>query len=127
MQSRQSQSLTAPSCGAVRRTEGFPRVNAASVTLVVGAGWGCVTYTDKVDIEKQVRLLDHLLNDPATCESISGTDLLNFTCCHTETEAADQTFHLTQSQYTDTGPTSPSTDLITEIEAADQTLSLIQS
>ena len=30
----------------------------------------------------------------------------NFTCCHTEIEAADQTFHLTQSQYTDTGPTS---------------------
>ena len=36
-----------------------------------------------------------------------------FTCCHTETEFADQTVHLTQSQYTDTGPTSPSTDLIT--------------
>ena len=37
----------------------------------------------------------------------------NFTCCHTETEAADQTFYLTQSQYTDTGPTSPSADPIT--------------
>ena len=36
-----------------------------------------------------------------------------FTCCHTEIEAADQTFHLTQSQYTDTGPTSPSADPIT--------------
>ena len=36
-----------------------------------------------------------------------------FTCCHTEMEAADQTFHLTQSQYTDTGPTSPSADPIT--------------
>ena len=35
------------------------------------------------------------------------------TCCHTEIEAADQTFHLTQSQYTDTGPTSPITDPIT--------------
>ena len=34
----------------------------------------------------------------------------NFTCCHTEIEAADQTFCLTQSQYTDTGPTSPSTN-----------------
>ena len=33
-----------------------------------------------------------------------------FTCCHTEIEVADPTFHLTQSQYTDTGPTSPSTD-----------------
>ena len=37
----------------------------------------------------------------------------NFTCCHTETEAADQNFHLTQSQYADTGPTSPSADPIT--------------
>ena len=37
----------------------------------------------------------------------------NFRCCHTETEVADQTFYLTQSQYTDTGPTSPSADPIT--------------
>ena len=37
----------------------------------------------------------------------------NFTCCHTETEVADPTLHLTQSQYTDTGPTSPSADPIT--------------
>ena len=35
-----------------------------------------------------------------------------FTCCHTEIEVADQTFYLTQSQYTDTGPTSPSTEPI---------------
>ena len=37
----------------------------------------------------------------------------NFTCCHTEIEAADPTFYLSQSQYTDTGPTSPSADPIT--------------
>ena len=37
----------------------------------------------------------------------------NFTCCHTQIEVADQTFYLTQSQYTDTGPTSPSADPIT--------------
>ena len=37
----------------------------------------------------------------------------NFTCSHTETEVADPTFHLTQSQYTDTGPTSLSADPIT--------------
>ena len=35
------------------------------------------------------------------------------TCCHTEIEVADQTFYLTQSQYTDTGPTSPSADPVT--------------
>ena len=37
----------------------------------------------------------------------------NCTCRHSEIEVADQTFHLTQSQYTDTGPTSPSADSIT--------------
>ena len=37
----------------------------------------------------------------------------NFTCCHTEIEVADPNVHLTQSQYTDTGPISPSTDPIT--------------
>ena len=37
-----------------------------------------------------------------------------FTCCHTEAEAADQTFYLTQSQYTDTGPTSPRADPVTQ-------------
>ena len=36
----------------------------------------------------------------------------NFTCCHTEIKVADPTFYLTQSQYTDTGPTSPSADSI---------------
>ena len=36
----------------------------------------------------------------------------NLTCCHTEIEVADQTFLLTQSQYTDTGPSSPSADPI---------------
>ena len=37
----------------------------------------------------------------------------NFTRCYTEIQVADQTFHFTQSQYTDTRPTSPSTDPIT--------------
>ena len=36
----------------------------------------------------------------------------NFTCCHTEIEVADQTFYLTQSQYTDNEPTSPSAEPI---------------
>ena len=37
----------------------------------------------------------------------------NLTCCHTEMEVADQTFYLTQSQYTNTRPTSPSPDPLT--------------
>ena len=35
------------------------------------------------------------------------------TCCHTEIQVADQTFYRSQSQYIDTGPTSPSADPIT--------------
>ena len=35
------------------------------------------------------------------------------TYCLFETEVADQTFYLTRSQYTDTRPTSPSTDPMT--------------
>ena len=35
-----------------------------------------------------------------------------FTCCHTEIEVADQTFYHNHSQYTITGPTSPSADPI---------------
>ena len=56
-----------------------------------------------------------LLNVPATCYCVSQGRICsdNFTCCHTETGAAEHTFYLTQSQYTDTGPTSPSTDPIT--------------
>ena len=34
----------------------------------------------------------------------------NFTYCHTEIEVADPTIYLTQSQYTDTGPTSARAD-----------------
>ena len=34
--------------------------------------------------------------------------------CHTEAEAADQTDYFTQSQYTDTGPTSPTIDPVTQ-------------
>ena len=34
-------------------------------------------------------------------------------CCHFEIEVPDQTFYLTQSQYTDTRPTSPSADPMT--------------
>ena len=36
-----------------------------------------------------------------------------FTCCHTEIEVEDQTFYLTQPQYTDTGPSYHHFTLIT--------------
>ena len=34
----------------------------------------------------------------------------NFMCCHTDIEVADQIFYLTQSLFTDIGPTSPRAD-----------------
>ena len=40
--------------------------------------------------------------------SVSQVWMHNSMCCHTEIEVADPTFYLTQSQYTDTGPISPS-------------------
>ena len=36
-----------------------------------------------------------------------------FTCCPTEMQVTDPSFYLIQSQYTDTGPASPSADPIT--------------
>ena len=45
-----------------------------------------------------------LLHVPATCWCISGVS---------EVKVTDPAFYLTQSQYTDSGPTSPSTDPIT--------------
>ena len=56
-----------------------------------------------------------LLNFQATCYSVSQGRICsdNCACCHTEIEVADPTFYLTQSQYTDTAPTSPSADPVT--------------
>ena len=54
-----------------------------------------------------------LLNFPAISSCISGRGLpRQFTCCHSGIEAVYQTFFLTQSQHTDTRPTSPSPDQI---------------
>ena len=50
------------------------------------------------------------LNVPATCLCISGTDLFTGNCayCHTETDVADQTCYLFQSQQTDISQAYPS-------------------
>ena len=74
--------------GAVQGTESF---------IVLAVGWlvGCLTSQQQASVSQ-----GRICSD-------------NFTCCHTEIVVADQTFYLTQSQYTDTGPTSPSADPIT--------------
>ena len=46
------------------------------------------------------------------CVSQGRINSDNCTCCRTEIEVADKTFCLTQSQYTDTGPTGLRTDPI---------------
>ena len=55
------------------------------------------------------------LNVPATCYSVSQGRICSGRCTwfHTRIEFADQTFYFNQSQYTDTGPTSPRADPIT--------------
>ena len=45
--------------------------------------------------------------------SVSQGQIYSDNGIYTETEVADQTFYLTQSQDTDTGPTSPSADPVT--------------
>ena len=72
----------------------YRNVNDAKCLLLVGLSVGCLTSQQQASVS-QGRI---------------GSD--NCTCCHTETEVADPTFYLTQSQYTDTGPTSPSADPI---------------
>ena len=66
-------------------------------TFLVTVGWldGCLTSQQQASVSQ-----GRICSD-------------NFTCCHTEIEVADPMFYLTQSQYTDTGPTSPSADPIT--------------
>ena len=69
---------------------------------------------DTAGMSKWVMLFVGCFNIPATCSCISRQMCSDkFMCCNTEIEVADQTFYLTQPQYTDTGPTSPSTDPIT--------------
>ena len=47
-----------------------------------------------------------------TLVSLGDGSAQNCTCCHAEVEAADQSFYLTHSELTDTGPTSPGADPI---------------
>ena len=51
----------------------------------------------------RAQLVGWLFNVPATSQGRICSD--HCTCCHTEIQDEDQTFHLTQSQYTDIGPT----------------------
>ena len=75
----------------------------------------CISYRDHItDGEGLVGCLLACLMSQQHA-SVSQGRICSDKCmrCHTEIEVADQTFHLTQSLYTDTGPISSSTDPIT--------------
>ena len=81
-------------------TRHYELISQESAKWVSGADWqlqfvGCLTSRQQASVSQ-----GRICSD-------------NFTCCHTEIEVADPTFYLTQSQYTDTGPTSPSADPVT--------------
>ena len=78
------------------------------------AGKGCRALRD-VPWHVMLLFVGGLTSQQQATVSQGRICLDNFTCCHTEIEVADQTFYLTQSQYTDTGSTSPSVDPITPV------------
>ena len=80
----------------VKRSTFFPVVPCSKHTcLLVACLLACLTSQQHVSVSQERICSDNY-----------------FTCCHTETEVAHQTFNITQSRYTATGPTSPSTDPI---------------
>ena len=69
-----------------------------------------MTDTRKDDAHNHGLLVGCLMSQQRACVSQGWICSDNFTCWHTEIEVADQSFYLTQSKYTDTGPTSPGPD-----------------
>ena len=87
--------------------------HGVQVTVMIAA-MKCKHWQEKNDDDKDFCLLVGCFTSQQQARVSQGRICLdNFTCCHTEIEVADQTFYLTQSQYTDTGPTSPSADPVT--------------
>ena len=86
----------------------------ASVFQFVCLLVGCLASQQQASVPQFVCLLVDCLTSQQQASVSQGRICSdNFTCCHTEIQVADQTFYLTQSQCTDTGPTSPSSDPIT--------------
>ena len=99
-----------------RKSTGKRKMGATPSRPVCGASHsGAVSRTKPVLLQNRVCLLfvGCITSQQHACVSQGRICSDKFTCCHTEIEVADQTFYLTQSQYTDTGLTSPSADPIT--------------
>ena len=94
----------------IRRREGGGEEKVEVVVVVAAPAGGVAAVVEELFV---CLLVGCLTSQQQASVSQGRICSDNFTCCHTETEVADQTFYLTQSQYTDTGPTSPSADPIT--------------
>ena len=88
-------------------------------TVVGDPGWhkdhSCRD-TDSTSLQQTVEsrlLFCGCLTSQQIAECLSGTCLDNCTCCHIKTEAADLICYLTQIQYRDHWPASPSANPIT--------------
>ena len=105
----------------IDRGDGFIRsrdfLSGVSVFFFLVAGYWCINdvfrYSLDVPVmfDQEIVVVCWLLNVPAVyLRDGSAQTILRAAAL---TEAADQTFYLTQSQYADTGPISPSADPIT--------------
>ena len=88
------------------------KASLTQLNLLPVAGLGVMESRESILGQEQLLLVGCLTSQQHASVSQGRICTDNLTCCHTEMEAADPTFHLTQSQYTDTGPTSPSADPI---------------
>ena len=84
----------------------FTRTVYVSEFQVDGALYSAVFFGE-IDFRKLFIFVLCLTSQQHANVSQEGICSDNFICCHTEAETVDQTFYLTQSQYTDTWPISP--------------------
>ena len=72
------------------------------VVVLVQGNWACFTWKGVLEIVIII-----------TCARVRDRYAHTCRCCHTEIQAADQTCYFTQWKHTDTGPISPSFNLVT--------------
>ena len=109
------QTIYDPCVNGVKVVCGARSVSLAFVLLSVGLCWEVVYPHLSVRTRVSYRLeCEILARVVAVCRllNVSGT-YLRRQLYHNEIKVADQIFYLTQSQHTDTGPTSPSADPMT--------------
>ena len=87
-------------------------LNISSAFFVTGCRWQTRVWEDAQSKCRVCLFVGCLTSQQHASVSQGPICSDNFMCCLTEVETADPTFYHTQSQYTDTGLTSPSADPI---------------